>query len=943
MAIPNYLSPQLIIKQQLARTTAATLARSNPVVIGPSYLLSRYGKETVQKVAFNSAGQNLSYTYANGSSFTTLSALTHAVDVDSVRLYGESLEASLVTFPTGGTNKFYLLSASEPNVIYLDGANVAGSGLETTLRGREVTVGDIVYVTDGIAASARKRRVAALRGTTIASSYGSNTAQDDTHAANSSYNPATDNPVTGDNPVIVSSEAGSTLTVVDVTDFNGLLRGAKLNGRYGEEFTLTCRTGGAPATATFDISSKSGLYSATNVATTNNSGDWRITDSNAGGELAGIDVNIDATTIAQGDTWTFEVYGAYDRLSNTQVDASDEGDGYTGPEDTTYLIEVITGQSGVGALGVTGAEVRISDTAGLDEVTEVTLTNNTVFDVGTFGLQAKFNFTSAPAQAGLRKGDVYYIHAKAQSESSTNFDKVVLDGPAADTTLFDPEDPLLVEFRLPFTGEILDTDASDGVAWSADSTDVTVDPTLALFVDERDSGYKWVAYVTAVGTLSNSFRAVKKATTTEGRISITSTADIISNLGTIDIDNELAFGANEMLSGGQGIRIFALRTNGATLADFAIALKKLESSDTVYALSPLTTDQDIMIATKNHCEAMSTPQKKNFRRCYCSTDSPGKYLYVEKDNDDNNLLATVGDYAGQNVLLTTPNDDIDFTILNLRTDDVIHFVTSGDEYEILEVVSANELLLKEGPVAAISPAVQFVIYKADTSANNGDFVINRSQALNSRRACNVWCEGGTRLIGSTLTTIPSRFLACEVAGLRCAALPQQGLTNFEIKGVTDAASMYTRYTPDELDTIASNGVWIITQDVESGTIFNRHQLTTDSSNGSLYYEDSVGVNLDNISYQFKDRFSPYIGKNNVTSRFLQRLRSEAFDILNSATQADLDLEIGPQLNGFDNLVVEADATQKDTINIAGDLLMPIPGNTIVVDLNAVLDLAQTIQ
>lgn len=943
MAIPNYLHPQLIIKQQLARTTAATLARSNPVVIGPQYLLSRYGKETVQATAFNASGQNLSYTYADGSSFSALSAVTHALDVDSVKVQGVGLEASLVTFPTGGTNKFYLLGASEPNVIYLDGANVAGSGLDTTLRSRPVTVGDIVYVTDGVSASARKRKVTALRGTTVAATYGGNTAGTDGNQANSGYNPITDNPVTGDNPVIVSSQAGSTLTVVDVTDFNGLERGALFGGRYGEKFTITCRTGGAPATATFDISSASGLYSATNVASTNNAGDWVITDSNAGGELAGIDINIEATTVAQGDTWVFEVYGPYARLSVTQLDVTDGGDNYTGPEDTTYLLEVIEGQSGVGALGVTGAVIRISDTAGLEDVEEVTLTDNTNFDLGSYGLVAKFNFTSAPVQAGLRKGDVYYVHAKAATESTTNFDKVVLDGPAADTILFNVADPLLVEFRLPFTGDIPADEASDGVAWAADTTDVTVDPTLALYVDERATGYQWVSYVTAVGTLSVSYRAAKKASATETRISITSTSDITTNLGTIDIENELAFGANEMLSGGQGIRIFAVRTNGGTLADFAAALKKLESSDTIYALSPLTTDQDIMIAVKNHCEAMSLPTKKNFRRCYVSTDSPGRYLYRDVDDEDANILATIGDYAGENVLLTTPNADIDFTELNLHEDDIIELVTSGDEYEVFEVLSANEILLKAGPVSPVSPAVQIRIYKADTSTNNSEFVINRSQALNSRRACNVWCEGGTRLIGSDLVTIPSRFLACEIAGLRCASLPQQGLTNFEVKGVTDASAMYTRYTPDELDTIASNGVWIITQDVESGTIFNRHQLTTDSSNGSLYYEDSVGVNLDNISYQFKDRFSPYIGKNNVTSRFLQRLRSEAFDILNSATQADLDLEIGPQLNGFDNLTVEPDATQKDTINIGGDLLMPIPGNTIVVDLNAVLDLAQTIQ
>mgnify|MGYP001557956192 CR=1 FL=1 len=53
--------------------------------------------------------------------------------------------------------------------------------------------------------------------------------------------------------------------------------------------------------------------------------------------------------------------------------------------------------------------------------------------------------------------------------------------------------------------------------------------------------------------------------------------------------------------------------------------------------------------------------------------------------------------------------------------------------------------------------------------------------------------------------------------------------------------MYLKYRQTDLDNIAAHGTFIITQSSNTGAVFIRHQLTTETSKGSLYYEDNAGA------------------------------------------------------------------------------------------------------
>lgn len=486
--------------------------------------------------------------------------------------------------------------------------------------------------------------------------------------------------------------------------------------------------------------------------------------------------------------------------------------------------------------------------------------------------------------------------------------------------------------------------------WDFDSTNdqVTVVASAEVVVPENSIE---TPLRTGKGKLYPSYKALKEVATTEGLVLIDSVSDIETYLGTIDMDNELAFGASECLSGANGKKIYALRTEGDNTTEYAKALRKIEATDGVYAICPLTTSTTVQEAVASHCASMSAKDVKNFRRCYVGTDSPGEYAVLTRAADDSKFLADIT-VAGSFISLdvTTNTTESDLTTRGLEEGDLVKIINSngdytGAEYVIDQVTDDNTVLLSTGPVSTtVNLYVEF--WRADSPDSQADYVASISTALANRRAVNVWVENGTRIIDGVVTTIPNKYVAAEIAGLRTAVLPQQGLTMTEIQSVTDAPAMYTRYTNTELDRVAAAGTFVITQEAESGAVFIRHQITTKTDAGSLYYEDSVGVSLDDISFKIKDAIGGFVGKKNVTEQTLREIYSTCWAIFNTATTADVSSAYGPQLNGFKNkageegkLDVTVHPTLKDRVNVYAKLSMPLPLNNLDVILDATVDLS----
>lgn len=495
------------------------------------------------------------------------------------------------------------------------------------------------------------------------------------------------------------------------------------------------------------------------------------------------------------------------------------------------------------------------------------------------------------------------------------------------------------------------TEALPTTEWALDLTNkqVTIKAAAQVDVAEFNSGSTLRNLKDAVGKVYPSYKALKKVVTTEGLISIDSVSDIESKLGTIDLDNELAYGTNEALSGANGKSVFALRVAADNTTEYAKSLRKIEVTDSVYALAPLTEVNEVKTLVATHCANMSVKNIKNFRRCYIGTDSPGEYSVLTR-YDSTVIAATItNSNAGYFLEVTTAG--VDLTLLNLVDGDIVKIINSsgtytGAEYDMAEVTSANSAYLTTGPTPAGTYNVYVEFWKADTPESQVAYISAISADLSNRRAVNVWVENGTKLIDGETTVIPNKYVAAEVAGLRTAVVPQQGLTLTEISSITDAPAMYTRYDNTLLNDAAAAGTMVITQEAESGAIFIRHQLTTETAEGSLAYEDSVGVNLDSISFTIKDSLNGFVGRKNVTRQTVNEIYNVVWTILNDATTAPANVTYGPQLNGFTNAAgernkidVAAHPTLKDRITVYAVLLMPLPLNTLEVVLDATVDFA----
>jgi len=143
-------------------------------------------------------------------------------------------------------------------------------------------------------------------------------------------------------------------------------------------------------------------------------------------------------------------------------------------------------------------------------------------------------------------------------------------------------------------------------------------------------------------------------------------------------------------------------------------------------------------------------------------------------------------------------------------------------------------------------------------------------------------------------------------------------------GIVGLRKSNSYFSPFQLDTIATGGVYIIVQDVATAPAYSRHQLSTDVSLIEKR-ELSITKDVDYIAKLVRNQLRPYIGRYNITKVFLEMLASITDGILK------LVVEDGQLIDGQ---IVELlqDKDQPDTVRITIDIDVPYPANYIRVTL-----------
>lgn len=577
-------------------------------------------------------------------------------------------------------------------------------------------------------------------------------------------------------------------------------------------------------------------------------------------------------------------YDAADDIKATKITRTSAQSAYTGSVDTRYQFECIT----AGAVGV--AVVRVWDSAGIEPVQTLYGASGhlatTGVAIGTHGVQVGF-----AADLVLALGDKFYLSAAAVYTSEDTFTGIRVDGPVKGGLVTTSASMVVYQ---PYTGWLTAANTASGTTdFPVLDASATYPASLGLSPTAAQSS-AFCAFANGIGTVALTFKASLLTTAQEEVLEIASDTDA-EELGEVKLQNWLGMGVSIARAARAGT-VYALRTDEDTVEAFTASLKKIRNIDTLYAIAVMTDSQDVMELVADHCVSQSAPNVKNFRRCYVGTDSPGEYTVWGALSTGSYRTASL---AGTQVVIAEESRQYGSFLDVAHVGDFIKFNVSDTKYPIVAVLSAQEVTVTNVNNTSL-PDSAFSLIRANNLDNTVRFVSERSSALSNRRCTNIWCDNPVVAGTDGYDTLPCKYFAAEVAGLRTAMLPQQGLTMTELEAADSAPNMYNMFGDDELNEIAANGTLIVMQDGRNGPLYVRHQLSTETEEGSLAYEDNVGVVVDAFSFGVKDaQRGTILGKKNVTRETMSFGRQQLLTVATDATQTTAQYrEIGPLIQTF---------------------------------------------
>jgi hypothetical protein len=417
-------------------------------------------------------------------------------------------------------------------------------------------------------------------------------------------------------------------------------------------------------------------------------------------------------------------------------------------------------------------------------------------------------------------------------------------------------------------------------------------------------------------------------------------AEIEAAAGPIDPRNPLAFALSMAAINTVDRPIKYMATAGTDLASFQAVLDSIKECDDVYSLVPLTQDALVHQALDAHVDAMSTPEEGRWRIGLINRAlSLQSFLYrtrIDAESDEVDYLARVIDdpdtgATDYRLLIADEGQDVDFLRDNVVPGNVINLNfrldldgnTIWDEVEVEEVISSTVLILAEDLDAPVTISSKFELFRTLSKTEQAQAHAAIADSLQDRRLFliypDVFGQGGDG-------DLPGYHLAAAVAGMRAALPPHQGFTNFQVQGADDLTRSFQYFTRDQLNLMAGEGVFIITQTVLGATPFVRHQLSTDTS-AIEFQEMSITSNVDSISYFLRESLRPFIGIYNITPQSLTDIRRAIEGAIEELRRNPLP-NIGAQLIDGTVISVEQDETFCDRVIAIVDIEVPCPLNNL---------------
>lgn len=651
------------------------------------------------------------------------------------------------------------------------------------------------------------------------------------------------------------------------------------------------------------------------------------------GVSSGISSGIALNDLIAGQTWTVRVQPAFTAPTITS------GGTYTGKVDNTYIVSVTRGGlfNDYNPTLQYRPHVSIVTTNGTDGVTDLVITDQDVaYPVGHSGVTITFSGVH-----GLRKGDKFYIEASAAHDGRVS---TLVLGHALSDTLVNATD-LSLELYIQKDGVEISQYTTSPTAqfnWETTDSEITVHPDIYLYDSSWTSDGVQEALPVMSGKMYMEYREWLP-TVTGQLVAMTDITEIDRIPGPLNPDNPLKWAASKALANCNGTSVRATAVaDPDVLTSWTSALSVGTDRTDLYSLVPLTTDKAVLDLFVAHVNSMSTASRARWRGVFVplTVEANAAIVTATTSTDEDIVLATISDdpdtTGTQYTQVTITSGNAGFVNLGVQGGDLLRVnfntdpvgVVTYDEYVVDHVVNETTLILATGPDAALSVAQKIEVYHPRSTDELVADIGVQAGTYGNRRVCAVWPD----VAGSGGTTFAGYHVCAALAGLSSGVVPQQNLTNVQVTGFDDVTRTTKLFTADQLDTLASYGVWIVTQDID-GTVYSRDALTTDMSSLETRTE-MYRRNLDSISYVLRKYLVPYIGRANVVKGTLDQIAIDLTSGIEFLKTNGFTSRLGGQLIDATIVELRPNILQPSQIVITISLDLPFPVNTILLTLSA---------
>lgn len=576
------------------------------------------------------------------------------------------------------------------------------------------------------------------------------------------------------------------------------------------------------------------------------------------------------------------VYGSDN--TGTGAAPAKTGSVFTGSNDITYLLEIVsvnggTGSSSSGSAGGT-LTARVIALAGATYQATVTFIAGEATAIDAYGV--KLTFASITSTA-YKVNDRFQISCTAARDDAVN---IVMINKELPETHLTGELEISVCSRNVAVGDVSVGESM----WHATTSNITIEDSVYVSVGES-------RYMLMEGDM---YVAYREQLLDESLEVIDARSEYAAEFAGLAVpENPMGMWYRLALTAG-GTAFYMMSVAEDTDAGYERAVALAGKYEELYAIVCFRQTAAVQAAVSAVIDKYAAPEIAQFKRGWFTPLTTQVSTYYEKNDDGSIILGTIHDSE----LTLEPTGNA--VSGGVRAGDTVTVVNSfnavTDSYEtksytVARVVDSSTVALTNA--ADVDMMSQIVFSRQMTNAQYANAMAAEARSWNNYRINLVWASSINAL---GYTDIDLAYLPGILAALRAASAPHAPLSDVTVPGitVTDAE----KFTDSEYEAMNDGGVWIVAND-SFGNAITYHQITT-RTDGTIAEEDSVVSNADSIVREFRFGLHEFRGNANVTDALLAQLRANIYAIADQIMGRTYAAQYGPQMTAFEIVSLEED-------------------------------------